>query len=73
MTHHLPPASHATACGVDSRWNDEVDWIVTWGSNEEMEDGTTVMDNNGGGGEVTMMTGGQGHVSRGQKGGHPHP
>ena len=44
-SHHLPPASRATAHGVDSRWNDEAEGMVTQGSNEEMGDGTMAMDN----------------------------
>ena len=39
VTHHAPPASRATAHGVDSGWNDKAEGTATWDSNEEMGDG----------------------------------
>ena len=73
-THHLPPASRATACRVDSGWNDEAEGTVTWGRNEEMGDRTMVMDNDMTAGEARgQQQGDRGTWEGGGREGYPHP
>jgi hypothetical protein len=60
MTHHLPPASQATARGVDHGWNDDDDREATM---------TTVgKQTNGMAKEVGMVGGDEGMVPSGMMG-----